>query len=311
LSSLNISGLTILNNVGIGIDNPNNKLEISGIDTFRISDYRELGEPSIEFVKGSGERPNKIFGSSYHTDWKIKVQQSGELSFHAKSLDRAPGYQIDGVVAKISNYGSVSCSNVNAGTVYVGQFEGGSKITLGNYQIGSVINLLNDGSITCQSLSVANNSTIGGNLSCNSLTIAGKVDGYITSRAPIFFTTSRTVTINGINFSAYDLNLNSYTKFLTLDGRKIRQFRLRSWHASGDFENYSAEVALNYNIYMSDLNGLSIKSFSAPYTNYQLDQVNSTVPTFIRNSFDFITYLAQLNIYGSNIKVYCIFEDLL
>ena len=62
---------------------------------------------------------------------------------------------------------------------------------------------------------------------------------------------------------------------------------------------------------MSDLNGLSIKAFSAPYLNLELTQLNGSTPTFYRNNFDIITYLAPSNYYGSNIKVYCIFEDLL
>ena len=62
---------------------------------------------------------------------------------------------------------------------------------------------------------------------------------------------------------------------------------------------------------MSDLNGLSIKAFSAPYLNLELDQLNGLTPSFYRNNFDTITYLAPSNYYGSNVKVYCIFEDLL
>jgi hypothetical protein len=292
-SNLNVSGTTILNRVGIGINNPNTKFEISGNDTdyLRISDYRELGEPSIEFVKGGDERPNAVFGSSYHTDWRIQ-NNYGEFCFYAKSLGRTD--PIDGIMAKISNSGRITCNNVDTGSLLLGKHDGGYKIAIGKSHIGSVTHLSNDGSITCQTL-----------------TVAGKVDGYITSRAPIYFTTSRNATVNGIIYSAYDLNLNTYTKSITLDGRKIRQFRMRSWHASGDFQNDSAEIALSYQIFMSDLNGLSIKAFANPYINYELDQLNGLTPTFYRNNFDTMTYLAPVNYYGNNIKVYCIFEDLL
>ena len=135
-----------------------------------------------------------------------------------------------------------------------------------------------------------------------------QVNAYVSSKVPISFTTSRTVSINSVNYSAYDLDLNKYTKFITLDGRKIRQLRLRSWHASADFEN---DVALSYHMCMSDLNGLSIATSSFPYVNTQLDQLNGVTPTFYRNNFDTLTYLAPVNVYGSYIKVYCIFEDLL
>ena len=50
---------------------------------------------------------------------------------------------------------------------------------------------------------ISNNLNVGGTLS-----ISGKVQGYIASRLPIFFTTNRTITINSINFAAYDVNLN-------------------------------------------------------------------------------------------------------
>jgi hypothetical protein len=248
-SNLNVSGTTTLNNVGIGIDNPNTKFEISGIDVLRISDYREFGEPSIEFVKGGSERENRVFGSSYHTDWKIQ-NNYGQFSFYAKSLDRET--PVDGIVAKIANNGSITCSHVSTESVFLGEHVGGYKITIGKSNMGSLTHISNDGSITCQTL-----------------TVTGKVDGYVTSRTPIYFTTSRTAVVNGISYSAYDLNLNTYTKAITLDGRRIRQFRMRSWHASADFQNDTAEIALSSQIFMSDFNGLSIKAFSAPYVNYE------------------------------------------
>jgi hypothetical protein len=70
-------------------------------------------------------------------------------------------------------------------------------------------------------------------------------------------------------------------------------------------------MALTYSIYMSDLNGLSIKAYAGPYVNFALDQVNTVTPTFYRNTFDIITYLSPVDIFGNNVKVYCIFEDLL
>ncbi len=62
---------------------------------------------------------------------------------------------------------------------------------------------------------------------------------------------------------------------------------------------------------MSDYDGLNIKAFSSPYLNYELNQLNCVTPTFYRNNFDILTYLAPTAIYGNDIKVYCIFEDLL
>ena len=132
---------------------------------------------------------------------------------------------------------------------------------------------------------------------------------YISGRAPITFTTNRTVTINTKSYSAYDVDLNKYTNFLTLDGRKIRQFRLRSWHSTTDFESID-ESEFIYQIFMSDLNGLSIRAYVSPFQNYHLDQLNGITPTFYKNSFDTLTYLSPSTL-GASVKVYCIFEDLL
>ncbi len=95
------------------------------------------------------------------------------------------------------------------------------------------------------------------------LTINGIVIGAnIGVKSPIFFTTNRTVTINGDLFSVYDLNISNYTKTIALDGCNIRQFRVRHWPASADFElsrTYFAEMYLKrYDIHMSKRNGLSL-----------------------------------------------------
>jgi hypothetical protein len=87
----------------------------------------------------------------------------------------------------------------------------------------------------------------------NNLTINGIVTGAnIGVKSPIFFTTNRTVTINGDLFSVYDLNISKYTKKIALDGYNIRQFRVRHWPASADFElsnTYFAEIYLKRMIY--------------------------------------------------------------
>ena len=44
-------------------------------------------------------------------------------------------------------------------------------------------------------------------------------------KTPLFFTTNRNITINGISFSVYDIDLRKYTKSVLLDGYNIRQFR--------------------------------------------------------------------------------------
>ena len=106
----------------------------------------------------------------------------------------------------------------------------------------------------------------------NNLTINGNVKGAnLGVKSPIFFTTNRTVTINGDIFSVYDLNLSKYTKSILLDGYNVRQFRIRHWPSSGDFEyssTFFSEMYLKkYDIFMSNRNGLSIFSLSSPIEN--------------------------------------------
>jgi hypothetical protein len=196
--------------------------------------------------------------------------------------------------------------------------------TLENKYIGDVIHL-NAGTTANSYITIADNSNItiqstngstriyGKKLDLfgtDSISFNGKVTGYITTRSPVFFTTTGSVNINSKTYSSYNIDLNLYTKFMTLDGRKIRQFRVRSWHADGDFENTDDRIN-GCNIYMSDFNGLSIKSFSNPYINYELNQLNGVTPTFYRNTFDILSYLAPITVFGNTVKVYCIFEDLL
>ncbi len=64
---------------------------------------------------------------------------------------------------------------------------------------------------------------------CSRSDISGKLSSLnglnMASRSPISFTTNRNININGITFSCYDIDLNLYTKYITLDGYNIRQFR--------------------------------------------------------------------------------------
>jgi hypothetical protein len=71
----------------------------------------------------------------------------------------------------------------------------------------------------------------------NNLNIDGIVSGInIGVKTPLIFTTNRNISINGVAFSVYDIDLRKYTKSVLLDGYNIRQFRIRHWPANGDFE---------------------------------------------------------------------------
>jgi hypothetical protein len=76
---------------------------------------------------------------------------------------------------------------------------------------------------------------------------------------------------NGITFSCYDIDLTKYTKYVTLDGYNIRQFRFRSLLADADFQMYNAQQT-RYDIFMSNKNGLSVYAFAVPFDNPFLDK---------------------------------------
>ena len=128
-------------------------------------------------------------------------------------------------------------------------------------------------------------------------------------KSPIFFTTNRNMTINGISFSVYDIDLRKYTKSVLLDGYNIRQFRIRHWPANADFETGPSTYQYHlkrYDIFMSNRNGLSIFALCAPIDNQLLTETFKTNFLY-SNTFDYLIYCSR---YGA-VKVYCIIEYLL
>ena len=133
--------------------------------------------------------------------------------------------------------------------------------------------------------------------------ITGKLSSTnIGVKSPIFFTTNRNMTINGVTFSVYDIDLRKYTKSVSLDGYNIRQFRIRHWPADADFETGPSTyqyIIKRYDIFMSNRNGLSIFSLSAPLENQLLTETFQTHFLY-RNTFDYLIYCSR---YGA-VKVY-------
>ena len=128
-------------------------------------------------------------------------------------------------------------------------------------------------------------------------------------KSPLTFTTgTRTITSGGDTYYLYDIDLRLYTKSILLGAYNYRQFRVRLWENDGDFENISFISQNIYDIFMSDKNGLSIRSFNSYYDNQDLRGLNIILShTLLRNSFNFITYASRL----AAATVYMIIEDLL
>ena len=95
---------------------------------------------------------------------------------------------------------------------------------------------------------------------------------------------------------------------MLLGARNFRQFRIRTWEADGDFENLQDIRQTSYQIFMSDYNGLSIRSYSDYLINQDLSRLDVIYShTLVRNSFNYLSYASRL----APQTVYMIIEDLL
>ena len=111
-----IKDIKVSGRLGVGTALPNNALEVSGENPVRVSDYRLLGEPSIEFVKGKVDNADKTFGSDFHTDWKIKTTSTGSMEFYRKRTT-GNGDDFDSVAVTFSNRGNIACDTISANNI--------------------------------------------------------------------------------------------------------------------------------------------------------------------------------------------------
>ena len=116
--------------------------------------------------------------------------------------------------------------NVGLGTVasYL-TMQQGYDINLVSLSGNVGINALNSVNLITPTTTVSNDLRVTGKLTCLNLG----------SRAPIYFTTNRSINLNGVTFSCYVMDLSQYTNSLLLDGYHVRQFRIRTWLSDGDF----------------------------------------------------------------------------
>ena len=210
-----------------------------------------------------------------------------------------------------------ACSRIGtADTLSSGNFTSNANITL--YEAGFIAynagsNFAGIGhnfnnSVQTRDLFVNGTITATGNISGNSIVATYINASNIGVKTPITFTTgTRTTTIGGDIYYLYDIDLRKYTKQIKLGSYNYRQFRARTWESDGDFEYLGYLSQNKYEIFMSDKNGLSIRSFSY-YDNQDLSLLNVIVGhTLFRNSFNFMTYASRLSV----ATVYMIIEDLL
>jgi hypothetical protein len=302
LSSFNISGFTTLNNnVSIisslnvsGFTTLNNNVSI--ISSLNISGFTTLNN-NVSIISSLNVSGRTIIGSDIYNYNDSVLELYKNITVRKNVTDIYGTFIGDNIAIKAGEGNNSS---------YISLVEGGNiNIQTQNYATSNAV-------ITLTSNKFINMNTPETVIS-NNLTINGTVKGAnLGVKSPIFFTTNRTITINGDIFSIYDLNLSKYTKSVLLDGYTIRQFRIRHWPASADFEYSSTffnEMYLKrYDIFMSNRNGLSIFSLSSPVENYYLRETKIGSHFLYRKDFNYITFCSK----GSTpVKVYLIIEDLL
>ena len=200
---------------------------------------------------------------------------------------------------------SILPDNTYGDVVSLGAGDGLTSTGLSLSESGAAFLYSNKGSVYLTSIS--EDATITG----RNIYLNGKIQtsGKIARKSPIFFTTNRTFTMSSVTYSAYDIDLSLYVNKVELDGFNHRHFRVRLFFANGrlDFQ----WTPTTYQIYMTTYNTLSIKAYSSFYGESQLDQPSGIGYFLYRNSIDKITFCASTFLFGSTVKVYFVFEDLL
>ena len=191
-------------------------------------------------------------------------------------------------------------------------------ITSNLFNIGNAILGDNTGKMTMTALVVNGPIITNGNITTNGVISGGSivatsiVSANIGVKTPIQFTTNRLISVSegssSANYYLYDIDLRKYTKQVLLGARNFRQFRIRVWEADGNFEFQGDIRQTAYTIFMSDYNGLSIRSYSDFLYNQDLSRLDPIFShTLVRNTFNYISYASRL----APQTVYMIIEDLL
>jgi len=225
-SSLNVSGFTLLNNNTTllssfnisGFTTLNNNVSI--MSSLNVSGFTTLNN-NVSIISSLNISGRTIIGSDIYNYNDSVLELYKNITVRKNVTDIYGTFIGDNIAIKAGDGNNSS---------YISLIEGGNiNIQTQNYATSNAV-------ITLTSNKFINMNTPETVIS-NNLTINGTVKGAnLGVKSPIFFTTNRTITINGDIFSIYDLNLSKYTKSVLLDGYTIRQFRIRHWPASADFE---------------------------------------------------------------------------
>ena len=300
--STNINSInTAINNHSTLIQTNSNQFQ----NYYNSSTTNNLYISSNNFYRGSNiflEKPVQILTniSSYTPKNALMVGDGGRLLINQEGTGDPYACSRIGTADTLSSGNFTSNANITLYEAGFIAYNAGSNVA----GIGHNFN----NSVQTRDLFVNGTITATGNISGNSIVATYINASNIGVKTPITFTTgTRTTTIGGDIYYLYDIDLRKYTKQIKLGSYNYRQFRARTWESDGDFEYLGYLSQNKYEIFMSDKNGLSIRSFSY-YDNQDLSLLNVIVGhTLFRNSFNFMTYASRLSV----ATVYMIIEDLL
>jgi len=134
-------------------------------------------------------------------------------------------------------------------------------------------------------------------------------------KSTIMITADQLKTINGISVYKYDLDISQYTSYFQAVGFKVRHFKITSIYSNASCLDGSNPEFTKYmfsnEYYMTDYNGLTL-ACSDSWTNGQCEFISNTIPInyWIRNSFNYMTFINQLSI-GGNRTWYIMVQDYL
>jgi hypothetical protein len=134
-------------------------------------------------------------------------------------------------------------------------------------------------------------------------------------KSTIMITADQQKTINGISVYKYDLDISQYTSYFQAVGFKVRHFKITSIYSNASCLDGSNPEFTKYmfsnEYYMTDYNGLTL-ACSDSWTNGQCEFISNTIPInyWIRNSFNYMTFINQLSI-GGNRTWYIMVQDYL
>jgi len=321
VSSLNVSGLTTLNNttiingsVGIGNNNPLAKLHVTGaiasINDASWDHVRMFNDGSTAYFDAGGAESGMAFRidntdigyTSANYSEKMRILANGNVGIgitnpqallHVNGITKigSNAFGLTDSVFEVYNNMTIRKNVTGNGTNwgdYVDIFAGtGNSVASVNLRDGADVTLTSlKGYVT----------VIG-----NGLNVNGPITGTNIMKKQTFnFTCSTPVVFNGQTYYRYDISLNSYTNFKsTLSGNVLlsntRKFKWMSWLTNGaNNTNHELNYDITYTQRFYSSPGFFVCAYGWPNENKTLSTLSSNGTCLLKNTFDYITVCSSI-----------------